>query len=221
MVRGGRAGAGSLPVEDSDHPRWTSRASLQFVREVVDQEPPGRQQVGVGEVLQAPHVGLAQHLVGLELSGLTPVSAGSVDAQAGDVPLVHQPLGGLGRHSGEMKVFVVVLREAQSLRPPEISILLAVEFTSPRVEDHDGSGRDGTVILLPVLDVGHSEHRVGLGLSPGLDAYLDGGPGESFQGNVGRVPAVLEAEWSTLILIGTDLSRYCTLFGGTLLCWLV
>ena len=52
------------------------------MHEVVDHEAPGGQEVGVGEVLQAPDVGLAQHLVALELSGLAPVSARGVDTEA-------------------------------------------------------------------------------------------------------------------------------------------
>ena len=103
--------------------------------EVVDQEPCGRQELSVGEVLQAPHIGLAQHLVSLEELGLAPVSAGSVNSQARDVPPVHQPLGGLRRHPGEVKVLVVVLREAQTLRPPEIFIFIAaVVFTPPSMD---------------------------------------------------------------------------------------
>ena len=76
-------------MEDGDDPGWTPRASLKFVHEVVDREVPGGQEVGVGEVLQAPNVVPPQHLVGLELSGLAPVSAGSVDAEARDISLVH------------------------------------------------------------------------------------------------------------------------------------
>ena len=112
-----------------------------------------------------------------------------------------------------MKVFDVVLREPQVLRPPQIFLFIAVVFTPPSVKARnyyseiftlnieylhdDGGVRDGSVLLLPLLDVPHGEHRVGVDLSPGLDADLDGGTGESLQGNVRRVPAVLVADWST------------------------
>ena len=80
--RASSTAAVSLPLEDGDDPGWSPRAALQFMHEVVDHEAPGGQEVGVGEVLQAPDVGLAQHLVALELSGLAPVSAGGVDTEA-------------------------------------------------------------------------------------------------------------------------------------------
>ena len=74
--------AGRLPVQDGDDSGGTAGASLQFVHEVVDQEPSGRQEVGVGHVLQAPDIGPAQDLVGLEDFGLAPVSAGSVHTKS-------------------------------------------------------------------------------------------------------------------------------------------
>ena len=161
--------AGRLPVQDGDDSGGTAGASLQFVHEVVDREVPGGQEVSVGEVLQAPDVVPPQHLVGLELSGLAPVSAGSVDAEARDIPLVHQPLGRLGRNPGEVEVLGVVLRQTQSLRPAEIFPWLTVVSAPPGVEDHDGGLRDGSVLLLPLLEVQDGQHRVRLGFRPGLD----------------------------------------------------
>ena len=183
--------AGRLPVQDGDDSGGTAGASLQFVHEVVDQEPSGREEVGVGHVLQAPDIGPAQDLVGLEDFGLAPVSAGSVHTKSGDVPPVHQPPGCRWRHSWEVKMLRVVLRQRQVSGSSEVFLCVPVMFPPAGVEDDDGVIWDVPVLQLPALDVGDGKLGVGVCLCSLLDADLDGGPGESLQGDVSSVPPVL------------------------------
>ena len=63
----------------------------------------------------------------------------------------------------------VVLRQRESLRPAEVFPWLTVVSAPPGVEDHDGGLRDGSVLLLPLLEVQDGQHRVRLGFRPGLD----------------------------------------------------
>ena len=64
-------------------------------------------------------------------------------------------------------------------------------FTPAGVEDDDGVIWDVPVLQLPALDVGDGKLGVGVCLCSLLDADLDGGPGESLQGDVSSVPPVL------------------------------
>ena len=63
-----RAGA---RIEDSHHSCWSTRAPLQLVDQVVDGESLDGELVAIGQVLNSPHICLAQDLVGGEGAGLS------------------------------------------------------------------------------------------------------------------------------------------------------